>query len=63
MRKNRDKIGRKRRHIRVRKKVLGSSERPRLCVFRSLKNIYAQIIDDEKNITICSASTLEKGIK
>ena len=54
---------RKIRHIRVRKKVVGNSERPRLCVFRSLNNIYAQIIDDSLHRTLVSASTLEEGIK
>ena len=48
------------RHKRVRKKVTGTAERPRLSVFRSSKNIYAQIIDDTKGVTVCSASTLEK---
>lgn len=49
-----------RRHRRVRKKVTGTSLRPRLCVYRSNKNIYAQIIDDTKGITLTGASTLEK---
>jgi large subunit ribosomal protein L18 len=49
-----------RRHKRVRGKVTGTAERPRLNVFRSNKAIYAQIIDDVKGITICSASTLDK---
>ncbi|MBI4744319.1 MAG: 50S ribosomal protein L18 [Actinobacteria bacterium] len=49
-----------RRHKRVRKKVAGLSSRPRLCVYRSNKNIYAQIIDDVKRVTLVSASTLEK---
>lgn len=51
------------RHKRVRKKVFGTSERPRLCVFKSNKYIYAQIIDDEKGVTICAASSLEKDLK
>lgn len=50
------------RHKRVRNKVVGSSVKPRLCVYRSLSQIYAQIIDDEKGITLASASTLEKPI-
>ena len=54
---------RKIRHIRVRKKISGTSEYPRLSVFRSNKFIYAQIIDDEKNITLLSASSIEKDIK
>lgn len=51
------------RHIRVRKSLLGTAERPRLCVFRSLNEIYAQIIDDTKGITLVSASTKDKEIK
>jgi len=49
------------RHKRVRAKISGTSERPRLCVFRSNKNIYAQVIDDVSGVTIASASTLEAG--
>ena len=47
------------RHIRVRKKVRGNVERPRLCVFRSLRHIYAQVIDDTTGHTLASASSLE----
>ena len=54
---------RKVRHKRVRKNVVGSSERPRLCVYRSLSKIYAQIIDDSKGITLVSASSLDKEIQ
>jgi large subunit ribosomal protein L18 len=50
---------RQRRHRRVRKKVAGTAERPRLNVFRSLKHIYAQIIDDDKGHTLVAASTLD----
>ena len=53
----------RKKHLRVRKKIFGTPERPRLCVYRSLQNIYAQLIDDTKGITICSASTLDKDIK
>ena len=51
------------RHKRVRGKVFGTSARPRLSVYRSLSQIYAQIIDDEKKVTICSASTLDPEVK
>ncbi|HWP31693.1 MAG TPA: 50S ribosomal protein L18 [Fimbriimonadales bacterium] len=50
------------RHKRIRKRVKGNAERPRLAVFRSLKHIYAQIIDDEKGATIASASSLERKL-
>lgn len=52
-----------RKHTRVRKKVSGTSERPRLNVFRSLNHIYAQIIDDTTGTTIVAASTLDQAIK
>ena len=48
------------RHLRVRGKISGTTERPRLAVYRSNANIYAQIIDDIKGVTLCSASTVEK---
>jgi large subunit ribosomal protein L18 len=48
-------------HARIRKKVKGSETRPRLAIFRSLNHIYAQIIDDEKGATLCSASSVEKS--
>jgi len=51
------------RHSRVRAKVRGTNERPRLCVFRSLNHIYAQVIDDLKGHTLASVSTLEAEIK
>ena len=51
---------RKIRHERVRSKIYGTSEVPRLCVYRSNTNIYAQIIDDEKGITLVSANSLDK---
>lgn len=54
------KTKRLRRHLRVRKKVFGTPERPRLSVYRSEKNIYAQIIDDINAVTLVSASSLEK---
>ena len=49
-----------RRHKRVRGKISGTSETPRLNVYRSSANIYAQIIDDTKGVTLCAASTLDK---
>ena len=49
-----------RRHKRVRGKISGTAQKPRLCVFRSLKNIYAQVIDDENGKTLASASSLDK---
>ena len=51
------------RHFRVRNKVSGTTERPRLCVFRSNSNIYAQVIDDSKGNTLVAASTLDAAIK
>lgn len=48
------------RHLRVRKKITGTTERPRLNIFRSSKHMYAQIIDDTNGVTIVSASTVEK---
>ncbi|KAK9086166.1 hypothetical protein Syun_028560 [Stephania yunnanensis] len=50
------------RHARVRKKVEGTPERPRLCVFRSNKHMYAQVIDDTKMHTLASASTMQKPV-
>ena len=49
-----------RRHKRVRGKIFGTAQKPRLCVFRSLKNIQAQVIDDESGKTLASASSLDK---
>ena len=54
---------RKRKHLRVRKKVSGTAECPRLCVFRSNANIYAQVIDDVTGTTLASASSLDKDVK
>ena len=56
-------IRRTRRKHRVRKGVFGTGERPRLTVFRSLTNIYAQIIDDERRVTLCAASTQGKDLR
>ena len=57
------KAMRLKRHIRVRGKVSGTAERPRLNVFRSNANIYAQIIEDVNGVTLVSANTLEKGFE
>ena len=57
------KMERARRHLRVRRKISGTAERPRLCVYRSNTNIYVQIIDDVAGNTLVSASTLDKEIK
>jgi len=54
---------RQRRHRRVRKKVIGTAERPRLAVFRSLKHIYAQIIRDDTGETLVAASTLDPQLR
>ena len=51
------------RHERVRKHLFGTTERPRLCVFRSLAEIYAQIIDDEEGKTLASASSIDSELK
>jgi large subunit ribosomal protein L18 len=54
---------RERRRMRVRKKVYGTAERPRLNVFRSLKHIYAQVIDDDRGITLVAASSLSPELR
>jgi large subunit ribosomal protein L18 len=56
------RLARGRRHRRVRKIVRGTPERPRLCVFRSARHIYAQIIDDDAGRTVVAASTLSKDL-
>ena len=57
------KVERERRHIRVRRKISGTAECPRLCVYRSNSNIYVQIIDDVAGNTLAQASTLDKEVK
>lgn len=52
-----------RKHDRVRKKITGTAERPRLCVFRSSKHIYAQVIDDVSSTTLVAASSLDEALK
>ncbi len=57
------KMERERRHIRVRTKISGTAERPRLCVYRSNTNLYVQVIDDVAGITLAQASTMDKEVK
>jgi len=57
------KAERERRHVRVRRKVSGTAECPRLCVYRSNNNLYVQIIDDVAGTTLAQASTLDKEVK
>ena len=59
---NRNKM-RQKKHKRIRNKIVGTAERPRLSVFRSLTNIFVQIIDDSTGTTIASASTIDKELK
>lgn len=56
-------LARQRRHRRVRKRVYGTSERPRLCVFRSLRHMRAQVIDDVQGTTLAAASTLDAEVR
>ena len=51
------------RHLSIRTKISGTAEFPRLAVYRSKKHIYAQLIDDEKHVTVCSASSVDKELK
>ena len=63
VRETKSKEGRRRRrHLRVRKKVQGTPERPRLVVFRSSKHIYAQVVDDSRGVTLLGASDRSEGI-
>ncbi len=57
------KLERQRRHVRVRRKISGTAECPRLCVFRSNNNIFVQVIDDVAGNTLAAASTLDKEVK
>lgn len=57
------KLIRQGKHKRVRSKIAGTGEIPRLCVFKSLNHIYAQVIDDEKGVTLVAASTLDSDMK
>ena len=56
------RAARLRRHRRVRKRIVGTTERPRLNVFRSLRHIYAQVIDDSRECTLVSASTIDQDV-
>jgi large subunit ribosomal protein L18 len=56
-------VGRERRKLRIRRKISGSAERPRLTVFRSSKHIYAQVVDDVAGSTIAHASTLSRDVR
>ena len=60
---NKNVVGRKRRHIRVRKKVSGTPERPRLVVTRSARHLVAQVVDDTQGLTLASASTMEADLR
>ena len=62
LRKENKNEARQKRHLRVRKNVMGTAERPRLNVFRSLQHTYAQIIDDVTGTTLVSASTMDKEV-
>lgn len=57
------KLAQQRKHLRVRRHLAGTAERPRLCVYRSLRHIYAQIIDDTRGVTLVAASTVEPSLK
>ena len=63
VKKTNRKAERVRRHIRVRTKISGTPERPRLCVYRSNKNLFVQVIDDVNGTTLAAASTLDKEVK
>ena len=57
------RVNRRKRHLRIRRKVRGTIARPRLCVFRSLKHIYAQLLDDTSGQTLASASSLDPSLR
>lgn len=60
---NRARLARKGRHVRVRNKIVGTTERPRLNVYRSLKHIYAQVVDDSQGHTLVSASSVDPSLE
>ncbi|CEP68029.1 Ribosomal protein L18, bacterial-type [Moorella glycerini] len=57
------KLTRQRKHLRVRRHIMGTPERPRLSVYRSLRHIYAQVVDDTRGVTLVAASTLDPALK
>ncbi len=61
--RSKKRLAREKRHARVRKTVFGTPERPRLNVYRSLENIFAQVIDDTRGVTLVSASTIDRAAK
>jgi large subunit ribosomal protein L18 len=63
LRKESKKTSCQKRHLRIRSRINGTAERPRLSIFRSLQHIYAQVINDENGITLASASTMDKELK
>ena len=63
MRSDYRRLARLRRHRRVRKTVAGTADRPRLCVFRSLRAVYAQLVDDERGATLAQANSLEPALR
>ncbi len=63
MHKDKKTSGRTKRHRRVRKKIRGTRERPRLVAFRSLRHVYAQLVDDDAGRTVCAASSLDPNLK
>jgi large subunit ribosomal protein L18 len=56
-------LARERRHRRVRKRLAGTTERPRLCIFRSLRAVYAQVVDDAQGVTLAQANSREAGVR
>lgn len=57
------RLQRKRRHLRLRRRIIGTPDRPRVCVFRSLRHVYCQAIDDMNQRTLCAATSLEADLR